>query len=93
MIEELKEKFEDFVILLVTILLDALLVVFVGVIIYSVKYILENWVFHVKIESMDNKSFITIYTISKIFLVVAFLLYIFWDIISQIIKIWKRIRK
>ena len=91
--KELKEKWEDFVILFVTILLDSLLVLFVGVAIYSVKYTLENWIFKEKIEDLGNQAFVTIYSISKIFLVIAFFLYISWDIISQIIKIWKRLKK
>ena len=91
--EELREKWEDFVILVISIFLDALLVLIVGGLIFGVKYILEEWVFHCKIEESKNDALIIIYSMSKIFLIVAFFLYIIWDVISQVIKIAKRIRK
>lgn len=91
--EELKEKFEDFLILIFSILLDALIVFIVSAIVYSLKYALENWIFHSTIENTNNKALITIYNISKYFLIIIFILYVSWDIISQIIKIAKRIKK
>ena len=91
--EEIKQKLKDLLELILTVVIDAFIVVFVSAIAVGLKFILENWIFHSKLENITNKAVSTIYAISEIFLVVAFFFYVAWDIISLIIKFAKRLKK
>jgi len=90
---EIKEKFQDFIILILWVIFDALIVLFVSAVAVFVKYALEDWIFHSKLEAINNFAVLTIYETSKVFLIAIFLIYVAFDIILLIINFVKRLKK
>ena len=88
-----KEKFKDFLDLIAIIFFDSAIIVIVAFFIKTVKFLLEKWIFHTSLENLNNKTVIIVYGISKIFIIASFAIYVAFDIVSQIIKFVKRIKK
>lgn len=91
--EDLKEKFTDFFELVLLIVLDSVLIITVAFFFNLVTTVLEKWIFHASLESLDKKEIIIVYTISKMLIVASFGIYVTYDILKQIIKFTKRLRK
>lgn len=85
-----KEKVQDFLDLLFTILVDSLLVLIVGLITYAVKWVVEKC-YEQPLNQIDNVALFYVYSISKYLLISSVFLFAVLDILLQIKKILKRV--
>jgi hypothetical protein len=82
----MKEKFHAFFELAIAIFLDSVLIIFVGFCVKMVKWALENWIFGMPLEKLDNKTILIVYNISEMSIIASFAIYVLLDILTQIRK-------
>lgn len=91
--KQIKGITEDFLILILKIFYDGIIVLLFAVITEALKYILENWIYHQKLNEITNEAIFIAYSLSKYFVVTTFFLFVILHIGEQIKAIIIRLKK
>lgn len=89
MLDDFKEEGLDTLKFLYRLLLDAILLLFIAFLAKTVKYILENYCYHKRLEDIENKTVYLVYQISEYTVVILFFIFVATHIISAIRKLFK----
>lgn len=87
-----KDKFGDFLQLLLTILLDSLVVIAIAFATFIVKWVIEK-LYGQTLDKIDNIALFYCYSISKYLLIIFVSIWSISDIIEAIVDTYKKLKK
>jgi len=90
--EEQFEKFKEASSILITIFLDLGLIILVTFLLYKSTDIIE-YIIGTDINDSENKTFKTVFVISKIVIIISFVIYVLQNIAVHVILNFKKIKE